>query len=469
MSEAAEPPVTHSVTAAIQGLRGAVEGLGVVSGPGADGELWTMAGPDLLEATAELHRLMCAADAVLHGMVREIDVRGAATATGAPTTRAWLRERLHLHPGAAKRLTATARALHDDPSGALVHQAEPDQVPAPAGRAVLAAAFAAGAISGEHAAVACQTLAELPSEVEPDVVAEAETYLCAEAERRDPKVLARLARHLSHVLDPEAGDTLAENEDHDRATQELHVRPRDDGGSDVRGHLGAELTAELLSQLQPLAGPRPSCDDRPDMRTVAQRNADALAELLRRAAIAGTTPARHGSRATITVTMALETLQRRLGAPGATLDWSGPISAETARRLACDAQVIPVLLGSNGEPLDVGRASYPVTQAIWRALVARDGGCSFDTCDRPPEWTEAHHRIHWEDGGETSVTNCCLLCDYHHRRVHHDGWNVELINGVIHVIPPPWIDPDRIPRPNQHPDRLIDLQRIPRPPGCTRE
>ena len=75
----------------------------------------------------------------------------------------------------------------------------------------------------------------------------------------------------------------------------------------------------------------------------------------------------------------------------------------------------------------------------------------------------------WEDGGETSVTNCCLLCDYHHRRVHHDGWDVELINGVIHVIPPPWIDPDRVPRPNQHPDRLIDLRRIPRPPGYSRE
>ncbi|MDQ1600029.1 MAG: hypothetical protein QOD68_1503, partial [Actinomycetota bacterium] len=344
MSEAPEPPLTHPVTAAIGGLRAAVKQLGVVSAPGAGGELWTMPGPDLLEATVELHRLLCAADAVLHGMVREIDVRGAATATGAPTTRAWLRERLHLHPGAAKRLVATARALHDDPSGALVHHAEPDELPAPAGRAVLAAAFAAGAISGEHAAVACQTLAELPAEVEPDVVAEAESYLCAEAARRDPKVLARLARHLGHVLDPEAGDTLADKEDHDRAAQELHIRQRDDGGSDVRGHLGVELTAELLSQLQPLAGPRPSCDGRPDLRTVAQRNADALAELLRRAAIAATTPARHGSRATITVSMALETLERRLGAPGATLDWSGPISAETARRLACDAQVIPVLL-----------------------------------------------------------------------------------------------------------------------------
>ncbi|HMD10963.1 MAG TPA: DUF222 domain-containing protein [Marmoricola sp.] len=469
MSEAPEPPVTDPVAAAVQGLREAVERLGVVAAPGAGGELWTVPGPDLLEHAVELHRLRCAADAVLHGMVREIDTRGAATAQGAPTTRAWLRERLHLHPGAAKRLTTTARALHDDRSGALVHHAEPDEVPAPGGRAVLAAAFAAGEISGEHAAVACQALAGLPGQVEPEVVAEAETYLCAEAARRDPTVLARLARHLAHVLDPEAGDTLAEKEDHDRATQELHVRQRADGGADVRAHLGAELTAELLSQLQPLAGPRPSCDDRPDLRTVAQRNADALAELLRRSAIAGTTPARHGSRATITVTMALETLQRRLGAPAATLDWSGPISAETARRLACDAQVIPVLLGSCGEPLDVGRASYPVTQAIWRALVARDGGCAFDSCGRPPEWTEAHHRIHWEDGGETSVTNCCLLCDHHHRRVHHHGWDVELINGVIHVIPPPWIDPHRTPRPNQHPDRLTDLHRIPRPPGHTRE
>src|SRR4051794_34424230 len=117
MSEALGPPVTHPVTAAIDVLRGAVERLGVVSAPGAHGELWTMPGPDLLEATVELHRLMCAADAVLHGMVREIDTRGAATAQGAPTTRAWLRERLHLHPGATKRLTTTARALHDDPSG----------------------------------------------------------------------------------------------------------------------------------------------------------------------------------------------------------------------------------------------------------------------------------------------------------------------------------------------------------------
>ena len=78
-------------------------------------------------------------------------------------------------------------------------------------------------------------------------------------------------------------------------------------------------------------------------------------------------------------------------------------------------------------------------------------------CDRPPEWTEAHHRIPWEDGGETSVENCCLFCDFHHRRVHHHGWDVALIDGAIHVIPPPWIDPDRRPRRNTQRAALATL------------
>ena len=126
--------------------------------------------------------------------------------------------------------------------------------------------------------------------------------------------------------------------------------------------------------------------------------------------------------------------------------------------------MIPVVLGPAGEPLDVGRSSYSVTQAIWRALVARDGGCAFAGCDRPPEWTEAHHRVHWADGGLTSVENCCLLCD-HHRQVHHHGWEPVLIDGVVHVVPPPWVDPSGTPRPNTNPGRLAALRRLPRLSG----
>ena len=465
MTEVLEPPVTHPVTAALVALDTALDAVVAQAVPASDSELWTMPGPELLEAAEAVHRVTRQADAVLHGLVREIDARGAATDAGAHSTAGWLRSRLHLHPAAARRMVASARALHDDPAGALVHHA--DEPLAPTGRHVLRSGFAAGDISGEHVAVACETLAALPGSLDDSVVAEAEAFLTDHATRHDPKELARLGRHLRHVLDSE--QTLADDEDHQRDQQVLEIRQRRDGGSDLRGSLGAELTAALLSQLQPLAAPRPAADGSRDRRTVGQRNADALAELLRRSAIAGTTPARHGSRASITITMALETLERRLGAPGANLDWSGPISAATARRLACDAHLVPVVLGSQGEPLDVGRASYPVTQAIWRALVARDGACGFDDCGRPPEWTEAHHLRHWADGGETSVENCGLFCDHHHRKIHHDGWDAELIDGVINVIPPPWVDPERRPRPNTNTARAAVLDALPKPPGHDRQ
>ena len=465
MTEVLEPPVTHPVTAALEDLSAAIDAVVAQAVPGVDSELWTMPGPELLEAAEAVHRVTRRADAVLHGLVREIDARGAATDEGAHSTAGWLRARLRLHPAAARRMVTSARALHDDPAGALVHHA--DEPLAPTGRHLLRSAFAAGDISGEHVAVACETLAALPDSLDDSVAAEAEAFLTDHANRHDPKELARLGRHLRHVLDSE--ETLADDEEHQRDQQVLEIRQRRDGGSDLRGSLGAELTAELLSQLQPLAAPRAAADGSRDRRTVGQRNADALAELLRRSAIAGTTPARHGSRATITITMTLETLERRLGAPGANLDWSGPISAATARRLACDAHLVPVVLGSHGDPLDVGRASYPVTQAIWRALVARDGGCGFDDCGRPPEWTEAHHLRHWADGGETSVENCGLFCDFHHRKVHHDGWDVELVDGVINVIPPPWVDPERRPRPNTNPGRAAVLDAVPKPPGHDRQ
>ncbi len=418
MSEVLEPPVSQAMAAALDALQAAVERVVQQCSAGPDGELWMLSGPELLEAAESVHRARCRADSALHGMVREIDARGAATDAGAHSTAGWLRARLHLHPGAARRLVTTSRSLHDDPSGALVHHA--DAAPAAAGgRVLLRGAFAAGDVSGEHASVACETLAELPCSLESSVVAKAEAFLVTHAVRHDPKELARLGRHLRHTLETaDDGGGLAEQEAHQAARQTLEVRQHNDGTSEVRGRLGTELTAELLSQLQPLAGPRPSTEGTPDLRTVGQRNADALAELLRRAAIAGGTPARHGSRASITVTMALETLQRRLGA-------------------------------------HAPRSTGP-------------GRSAFNGCGRPPEWTEAHHRIHWADGGETSVQNCCLFCDHHHRVVHNDGWTVELIDGVIHVIPPPWVDPDQAPRPNTNPERAGHLTTLRRPSGHDR-
>ena len=428
MSEVLEPPVTDPVTAALGALQAALDAGGAADGarPGR-ASCGRCPVPELLEAAEVVHRAGRRADAVLHGLVREIDARGAATGSGAHSTAGWLRARLHLHPGAARRVVTTSRALHDDPSGALVHHA--DEPPAPGGRHLLRAAFAAGDITAEHASVACETLAPLAGRAgRPRSSSRRRRFLVEHATRHDPKELARLGRHLRHALDSE--ETLADDEEHQRARQALVIRQHGDGSSDVRGHLGVELTAELLSQLQPLAGPGPA----PTASRTCGPSGSAPPTRWPSCCGGPRSPAapRPGTAPGPASPSRWRWRPCSAGSARRPRPWTGPgrsappppagWPATPSSSRSCSAR--------HGEPLDVGRASYPVTQAIWRALVARDGGCAFNGCGRPPEWTEAHHIVHWADGGETSVANCCLFCDHHHHLVHHDGWQVELIDGV---------------------------------------
>jgi len=106
------------------------------------------------------------------------------------------------------------------------------------------------------------------------------------------------------------------------------------------------------------------------------------------------------------------------------------VSAETSRRLACDCGVARVEHGpgrvehgSDAEILNVGRRTRSISPALRRALEVRDRGCRFPGCGS--RYCDAHHVRHWADGGETSLANCLLLCRYHHRLVHEDGWAVE--------------------------------------------
>lgn len=112
--------------------------------------------------------------------------------------------------------------------------------------------------------------------------------------------------------------------------------------------------------------------------------------------------------------------------PRPTTPLGGPINADIARRIAFDAQIIPIVLGARGEPLDVGRASHTVPTAIRRAVIVRDGGCAFSGCAVPARWCEIHHVVHWADHGPTSVDNCAALCGRHHRLVHHSDWRIDM-------------------------------------------
>jgi Domain of unknown function (DUF222)/HNH endonuclease len=136
-----------------------------------------------------------------------------------------------------------------------------------------------------------------------------------------------------------------------------------------------------------------------------------------------------GERPHVTVTVDLETLS---GKPGGVseLDHVGPIHPETARRLACDASVSRIITRGRSEPLDVGRRSPVVPASLRRAVVARDGYCRFPGCDRPHSWCDAHHVVHWADGGATRLSNLLLLCRPHHRLVHEAlGFRVDVCDG----------------------------------------
>jgi hypothetical protein len=126
----------------------------------------------------------------------------------------------------------------------------------------------------------------------------------------------------------------------------------------------------------------------------------------------------------VTVTITLDNLRAGLGE--AVLDTGERLSAAAVRKLACDADVIPIVLGSDGLPLDVGRAQRLVTMGIWLALIARDKHCAFPGCRRPPYACDAHHIAHWVDGGATSQDNMVLLCRAHHTLIHTTGWQVRL-------------------------------------------
>ncbi|MGI9039017.1 MAG: DUF222 domain-containing protein, partial [Gemmatimonadota bacterium] len=146
------------------------------------------------------------------------------------------------------------------------------------------------------------------------------------------------------------------------------------------------------------------------------------------------------------------------GEPGMSeLEDGTRISAETARRLSCDAAVVRVTKDpADGSVLDVGRKSRSTPTALRRALEVRDRGCRFPGCGL--RYTDSHHIFHWIDGGPTSLKNTVLLCRVHHRLVHEGGWTVEWwgrdrqaafrdTKGTVHVAgarKPPRLPPDPV-------------------------
>lgn len=207
----------------------------------------------------------------------------------------------------------------------------------------------------------------------------------------------------------------------------------DDGMAEYRLRLDPEGMEVLEAILGPLSAPTPSgrgpglapCAG---LRTSDQRRGDALVAICRRAAAAGG-DAPTTTKAALWVTLNLADLQSRLGS-GSTLG-GRLLAPDTIRRIACDATIIPVVLGTQAEVLDVGRAARLFTPGLLRALWLRDRGCTIPGCTAPPQWADAHHIVHWVDGGVTSLTNGALLCGRHHTIAHQRGWTATATTAEV--------------------------------------
>ena len=220
-----------------------------------------------------------------------------------------------------------------------------------------------------------------------------------------------VVEHWRQAADPR---TAAAEADRIYELRRLHVSPTLGGMVRVDGDLDPETGQTLITALRAVQDA--DARKRGDVRTAAQRRADALGEICRQWLDAGERPSIAGERPHIVVTVDLEALER--GGGRSELSDVGAVRPETARRIACDAAVSRVITRGRSEPLEVGRRTPVVPAGLRRAVVVRDRHCRFPGCDRPQGWCDAHHAVHWADGGETSLANLVLLCRRHHRLVH---------------------------------------------------
>ncbi|TNH30791.1 DUF222 domain-containing protein [Micromonospora orduensis] len=397
----------------------------------ADAPAWALPEKDLIAALDAAHRVEQRLAAAKLALIRELDGRGTPSAQGATSTVVWLRERLRLTVPAARRLVDLAAALDTGNPGVRQALADAD-------------------ITVDQARVIADAVATVQDVAGTQAADKAVGVLVDWAGQFDPDLLRKLGtRILDHVAPDLADDATkaALDAEERRATRDRHLTlsEQTDGRLRLTGTLDPEAAAMLRATIDPLTAP--SGPD--DQRSPGQRRHDALADICRLALRTGELPDNGGDPAQIVITTGYDALTRQLGV-GA-LDTGLHLTPEAVRRLACDAAILPAVLGGTGQVLDVGRQRRLVTGPLRRALVLRDRGCAFPGCDRPPRWCDAHHIRHWADGGRTSLDNAVLLCPHHHRHVHRGEWTVRLGgDGHPEFVPPAWLDPDRLPRRNQY-------------------
>jgi Domain of unknown function (DUF222) len=295
----------------------------------------------------------------------------------------------------------------------------------------LSEAIADGAVNLPQARAITAALEDLPaSEVGQEAVTHAEQALVEYAGTYGPRELRRLGRRILEVAAPDTceeqeGKALEREERRAAALASLSLHRLGDGTTRISGRLPDLVADRLRTYLAAYTSPRRhpggrACDGI-GRASPRQRLGVAFSAFLE-GVDPGRLPLHGGDATTLLVTIDVDTLTSRLAGVG--LLGEEPISAAQARRMACTAQLIPVVLGRDSQVLDLGRSSRFFNAAQRKAMAIRDRRCRTEGCTIPASWCEAHHATRpWSSGGRTDLADGVLLCSWHHHRAHDSRYD----------------------------------------------
>lgn len=319
-------------------------------------------------------------------------------------------------------------------------------------------------MSVEAAAAITSMLDRVAVRADPEDADEVEAILAQRAAVLPLDLMLKVIRQAEARLDQ---DGVAPREEELHADRFLSIREDTRGGPHVKGYFDPETGAPVKAAIEAIVtyGIRAKARDEGcgstdadgadgaegadagavvlDQRTIPQRQADALGIIARH--VLGCARVPSAAAATLVVRTSLDTLTEGTGS--ASIDGlTGRVCAGTVWRIAASAGIVPVVLGTESLPLDLGRTARLFTPAQRIALAERDGGCA--CCGLDASYTEAHHIDWWKrDTGPTDLSNGVLLCPPCHTRMHEDGWVIRVDDtGQVWFIPPPHVDSDQVPR-----------------------
>ncbi|NYI77225.1 HNH endonuclease signature motif containing protein [Nocardioides panzhihuensis] len=296
---------------------------------------------------------------------------------------------------------------------------------------LVAAGIAEGVVSQDKARVITKALEAVEADptASREDLAYAEKLLVDYATRLTADDLKNIGKRILVEVDPErfeAAEAKALQREEEQALRRTFFtsRANGDGTVDIHARVSYAVGHRLRTILDSLAQPRKlSAEDRGRKAPYDRLLGQAFARVIETYDV-DQLPRHGGHATTVFITMDVEDLRNDLGT--AALGFDGEqITAAEARRMACNADLIPVVLGTDSEILDFGRTTRLAHPVQHRALRLRDKCCQAEDCDAPAAWTEAHHLRPWSQGGRTDLANMVLLCPSDHRRIHDPNYDYE--------------------------------------------